>query len=195
MKKWIHAALILSSIILPNLLWAESGHGNTEHGGHEGIPWPTIVSQAVNFGLLLILLAYLTRQSITKMFSERKKMYLELVQKADEAKFEAESNRQQIADRLQKLEGSAQQSLEQAKAEAAEMQQRLISEAQELASKAREEAERAARFELERAKQELRAEILTTALEAAQKAMRDKVGSPEQKKLQNEFVEKFQVVR
>lgn len=180
-------------IILLTLLPVTAFAADAHHG--EGIPWKLVISQAFNFGLLVLILGWLARKAVKQMFTDRKRTYLELVQKADAAKNEAEKNRREIADRLQKLESTAQQSLDQAKAEAAEMQKRIVAEAQELAAKARDEAERSARFEVERAKQELRAEVLTTAVEAARKTLQDKVGGAEQKKLQSEFVKNIQVVR
>ncbi|MGE0764619.1 MAG: ATP synthase F0 subunit B [Bdellovibrionales bacterium] len=169
--------------------------GGGEHHGAEVIPWSTIAAQAFNFFLLVAILAWVSRKAVSQMFTERKKTYLDLVQRADAAKNEAEKNRREIAGRLQKLEDTAQESLVQAKSQAQEMQQRIMAEARELANKAKEEAERAARFELERAKQELREEVLGSAVEAARKALQDKVSGAEQKKLQSEFVEKIQVVR
>ncbi len=190
MNRILKNSLLLTSFCGPlAALAADGAHGHSE------IPWMTIVSQAVNLGLLVLLLVYLTRKTVARIFRERKQMYLDLVEKADAAKNEAEKNRREIAQRLQELESTPEQAINQARVEAEEMHKKVLDDARELAKKTREESERAAQFELERAKIELREELLSTAVEAARKILRDQVGGPEQKKLQSEFVEKIQVVR
>lgn len=185
------ATLIVALLPLVSFADEIAHHGTDDHT----IPWPTVISQSFNFILLVVILAWVSRKAVVKMFGERRQVYLDLVQRADLAKNEAEKNRREIAGRLKTMEDSSQQSLAQAKIEAQEIQKRIVGEAQELASKVREESERAAKFELDRAKTELRSEVLTTAVEAARRALLENVGGPEQKKLQNEFVEKIQVVR
>lgn len=190
MNKLIAALYIY---VLPVLAFAEDAHHAA--ADDHSIPWMTVISQAFNFFLLIALLTWVSKKAVVKMFGERRQVYLDLVQRADAAKNEAEKNRREIAGRLKTMEDSSQASLAQAKAEAQELQKKIVNEAQELSNKVREESERAAKFELERAKQELRAEVLSTALDAARRSLVEKVGGPEQKKLQNEFVEKIQVVR
>ena len=192
MSKWKGCLFFVAVTLLPTISWAEEAHHGVDP---HAIPWPTIISQAFNFFLLIAILVWVSRKAVIKMFSERRQVYLDLVQRADSAKNEAEKNRREIAGRLKTMEDSSQQSLVQAREEAQELQKRIVGEAQELAVKVREESERATKFELERAKQELRAEVLATAVDAARRAMQEKVSGAEQKKLQDEFVEKIQVVR
>jgi F0F1-type ATP synthase membrane subunit b/b' len=84
--------------------------------------------------------------------------------------------------------------LTQAQSEAAELRQRLVQEAKVLATKLADEAQRAANVEVERAKAELRAELLSKALDGSRKKLSTKLGTLEQKQLENEFAEKIQVV-
>lgn len=165
------------------------------HGGEEGIPWHLITSQAVNFGLLVGILFFVGRKAVVQHFAERKKTYLELVEKADSAQREAEKTKQHISERLQALESSTKQSLVQAQSEAKELEQRILTEAKEIAAKLQDEAQRNAQQTLDRARLDLREEMLATALKAAKQALEEKVGGADQKKLQSEFVEKIQVVQ
>ena len=57
------------------------------------------------------------------------------------------------------------------------------------------ETERTAESEIQRAKLESRDELLNASLEQAKKILKEKVNEPDQKRLQDEFVEKIQVVR
>lgn len=182
-------------IFTPLIAFASGGEGHAEAHGPVGIPWHHILVQVANLGGLLLFLAWVLRKTVSQYFAERRQVYLDLVQKADSAKLQAEQNRRDIASRLQNLEASTQNSLQQAQAEASELQSRIVKEAKELAEKLRVEAERAAKFEAEKAKNELRAEMLAKAVEAARSVLKEKVGGPEQKKLQSEFVEKIQVVQ
>ncbi len=196
MKQRTSTLLIISALLLtPFLAFAAGSGGHSNEHGPVGIPWHHILVQVANLGGLLIFLAWVLRKTVSQYFAERRQVYLDLVQKADSAKLQAEQNRRDIASRLQNLEATTQNSLQQAQAEAAELQSRIVKEAKELAEKLRAEAERAAKFEVEKAKNELRAEMLAKAVEAARAALKEKVGGPEQKKLQSEFVEKIQVVQ
>lgn len=167
----------------------------TGHGGPTEIPWHSIIVQAVNLFGLLALLGWILRKSVTSYFNDRRQVYLDLVQKADSAKLAAEQSRREIATKIENLEKTTEQSLRQASAEAAELRTRILAEAKEVTAKMQAEAERTAAVELEKAKLELRQSMLTTAVDAARKTLQEKVGGAEQKRLQNEFAAKIQVVR
>ena len=69
-----------------------------------------------------------------------------------------------------------------------------MADAQEIILNLKKETERTADSEIQRAKLELREELLSAALTQAKQILKDKVNEPDQKRLQNEFVEKIQVV-
>jgi len=188
---------LLSLMLFSSVVFAAGGEGHAVDHGHGPveIPWNHILIQVANLGGLLIFLAWVLRKTVSQYFSERRQVYLDLVQKADAAKLQAEQSRRDIASRLENLEATTKQSLQQAKAEATELRSRIVNEAKELAEKLREESDRSAKLEVEKAKNELRTEMLAKAVEAARAALKEKVGGPEQKKLQSEFVEKIQVVQ
>jgi F-type H+-transporting ATPase subunit b len=180
------------ALLFGTLAWAAT---DAHHGGPVEIPWKSIFVQAGNFGGLLLILGYILRKTVRAHFSERRKIYMDLVSRADAAKQEAEKNRADIAARLSQLESTSKQSLQQANAEAAELRQRIVAEAKELAAKLKEETERSVRVELEKARAQMREELLAGAVEAARKALKEKVSGAEQMKLQKEFVDKIQVVQ
>lgn len=158
------------------------------------IPWHNLFAQAFNFTLLFGLLAYLLKEPIKKHFADRAAGYRELVDRAENARREAERTNHEIKERLARLEATAQRSAEQARAEAADLRSRMMQEAKNLATKMEQEAQRTTAVELEKAKMELRRELLTRALSAAGEELQKNLGSSDQKKLQNEFVEKIEVV-
>ncbi len=181
----------LLSLLIASTAFAESGGAHDPHA----IPWMVIVAQAFNLAVLFGALIYFLRAGAKKYFSSRQEIYLELVNRADAARREAEKARSDIAAKLNELESGSKKTLEHAQAEAAQMRTRIVSEAQSLAVKMKEEAHRSVKIELEKAKNELRQELLGAAVESARASLKEKVGGPEQAKLQKEFVDKIQVVR
>jgi len=168
-----------------------------EHGGHEAsgeIPWGTIGIQAFNVGLLVAVLFYLLRTMVIEHFKGRRQLYTELVERAEAAKKAAEKSHREIAQKLNELQSTADQSLKTAQAEAAAMKQKLAAEAQTLAKKLEEDAKRSVDVEIEKAKAQLRGELLTEALVASREALKKTVGSTESQRLQTEFADKIQVV-
>lgn len=186
--------------LLMAMTWAQE-HGAehvAEHaaeGHHEVvIPWGSVFVQAFNFGLLALILFILLRKAVKAHFAERAQSYKELVDRAENARLEAERNHTQMKERLSSLEASAQQSVSKARAEAEELRTRLMDEAKDLSRKMEQEAQRAASLELEKAKAHLRKELLEKALATSSEDLKKNLGTNEQKKLQNEFAEKIEVV-
>lgn len=183
--------LPIALLFAARAVWASGG----EHHADAGIPWRAIFFQAMNFGLLLAVLAYLTRKKMVSHFKERHQLFQDLVGKAESAKAAAEAQRRTITERLAKLESQADENLRQAKAEAEELRLKILREAEELSKNLEEEARRTVTYEVARARTQLRHEILGEAIELARKNMSTSVGASDQKRLQSEFVEKIQVVR
>ena len=185
MKKLLFA---LTQIVPAIALAASSG------GHEEGIP-SAVIYQAINFFLFIGLMVFLLRKPVRGYFTGRQAAYKAALHKAETARREAEAKRQEIQDRLNKLESTTQQSVAQAKAEAEALKQKIVTEAQQLSVSMREEAQRTAAVEVERAKNQLREEMLAQAVALSRKMLEEKIAEPDQKRLQTEFVDKIQVVR
>jgi F-type H+-transporting ATPase subunit b len=170
---------------------AEAVHG---HGGPTEIPWSSIAVQAFNLIFLLVVLGFILRKAIKAHFAQRAQSFKELVDRAENARREAEQSRRQIQERLAKLESSAAESVSRARSEAEELKSRLMMEAKGLAQKFEQEARRSAQVELEKPKTELRKELLHKALAVSEEKLKKGLGSTDQKNLQNEFAEKIEVV-
>lgn len=189
MIKWMTAFLFFSVSLSA---WAASGGG---HHGDEGIPFKLIFTQTFNLLIFVGLMVYLLRKPLATHFAERKKSFHELVDRAEKARREAESAKREMAERVAHIESTAQSSMKDAEREAEEMRKKIINEGAALSQRMQVEAKKTAEMEVERARNELRVEVLRAATEQTEKMLREKVGDPEKKRLQNEFVDKFQVVR
>ena len=180
-------------LLLNALAWAQEN--GAEHATEAvTIPWSNIWAQAVNLFFLVGLLVYFLRHAVKQHFAQRAAEYREMVDRAEAARKEAEENRAQATARLQKLEAGAEQSAATAKSESEALRQRLVNEAKNLSQRLAVEAQRTAAVELEKARLELRRELLGKALSTAGENLKKNLGSVEQKKLQNEFAEKIEVV-
>ena len=193
--------MIMKLILFLGTAWAEEGAHHASAAAHEAghhapvvIPWMNIGVQVFNLVLLFSLLIYLLRKGVKAHFAHRATDYQQLVQRAQTAKDEAERGRQEIQNRLNKLESGAEEGLAQARRDAAELKLKLQAEAKELSVKLEADAKRTTQVELEKAKDELRRELLESALQASSNTLRTSLSSGEQKRLQDAFAKKIQVV-
>ena len=174
--------------------WGEDGHAAAGAHHATAIPWSSLLTQTFNFVFLFVLLGYVMRKSVSAHFATRAREYDNLVTRAEAARVEAERGKREIEQRLAALEGEAGDSEAKARAEAARLRTALNEEAREFSIKLEREATQAAALAVEKAKAELRRELLDHALTASGEQMRTGLSQTEQKKLQTEFVEKIQVV-
>ena len=170
---------------------AEEGRGHRE--AHA--PDANVAYQAINVGLFVVLIAILSRKKARAFFAGRAASFQQALVKADVARTNAESKKREIQDLLSQLESSSAQTADAARADAEQIKRNLLKEAEALRATLRQEAERTVHAELERAKAELRAEMIAQAMALAKTTLSEKILEPDQKRLQSEFVEKIQVVR
>lgn len=187
MSKYIVA---LAALVSPSLAVAASAGG--AHA--EGIP-SAVIFQAVNFVLYAALLYFVLRKPVVSYFRNREQDFKAALIKAEAARKEAEQRRQEIQDRLYKLESTTDQSIAQARADAEALKVKILQEAEQLSTNLREEARRTAALEVEKAKHQLREELLNQSVALSKKMLEEKMAEPDQKRLQTEFVDKIQVVR
>mgnify|MGYP001619712768 CR=1 FL=1 len=190
MKILIATLSLLFVLLAAELSFAsEVAHGD----GHDvSIPF-SVTLQAINFGLYAALLFFLLRKPVKSYFRDRETAFSQALVKAKQAKDEAEQKKREVQDRLTQLQSTADQSVREARAEAELLKTKIIAEAQDMAKRLREEAQRSAAIEIERAKTELREELLDQSVALSQKILKEKMAEPDQKRLQTEFVDKIGV--
>src|SRR5258708_1077961 len=87
-----------------------------------GIP-KVVYYQALNLGILVIVLIYFLRDKIKAFFAQRGHDFHQAVEKAHAVKHEAESKHKDIKERLQQLSDSAAENIARAHAEAEQLKQ------------------------------------------------------------------------
>ena len=160
----------------------------------EGIPWSLVGPQTLNFSLFVLLLVYLLRKRVRDLFTQRKRDYNQLFHQAEMEREAAEKKKSEILQKLKTLKEESQEALEKAQLEAGELKKKILSEAHSVSDRFSKESERTVQYELNKAKLELRGELLVGSLKSAEAHLREKVDTSTQEKLNKEFTDKVQVI-
>ncbi len=194
----IRAFLLLFAFPLPGILinFLFLGRGLASDGaGASGHGFPLELKlQALNFGIYVIIILVFARKPLAGIFKSREENFHIEARKAEAARQQAESRRDEVQKQLKALELSRDTELARARAEAEQIKVQILKEAAELSLKLKEEAVKTTQLELQRAKIVLRDELFSQSLLMARKILSDKMQDQDQKRLQTEFVGKIQVV-
>lgn len=146
---------------------------SSEGGGHEEnhIPTQWIAMQAINLGILLVAIYFLTRKGIAEAFVNRRSEFIAKSEKTKLALKQAEAELSDIKSRLNQLESSETASLEKAKHEATITAAHMVAEAEHQASKIKTDADMTINNDMIRAREEVNALILKNAVQAASQKM------------------------
>lgn len=164
-------------------------------GAHGEVPTKTIIYQAINVVILFAGLIYFLRKPVREHFAAKRAAFLADAAKSQAAREAAEREHKEIKERLAKLENSKDESIARAKADAADLRNQLMKDAEAMSKKIQEDAKNTAANEVDRAKKQLRDELLRDAVLAARKDLSSQVSSSDQQRLQDEFVSNIKTVQ
>lgn len=193
-KTWFKFMVAAVALAIPAII--ASSYGNAaDHAadGHasSGLPMEVIL-QGINFFLYVGLIVYFARTPIANYFKNRQSKFFSALKRAEAARAEAQAKRAETQARLSKLESTRDESIQRARTEAAALRTQIVDEAKALSSRLQTEAKRTAEIEIERARLALREELLSQSIVMAQRILTDKMQDQDQKRLQDEFVQKIQ---
>lgn len=155
---------------------------------------PTVVYyQILNVVILVAGLIYFTKDGIVQFFAGRKSTYLEAAQKSAFAREAAEREFVDVQNKLQQLEKNHEQSLQKAHVHAEELRKQIAAEGVDVSRRIREEAHLTAQLEVQRARRDLREQLLTDSVSAARMVLTKDIAAADQQKLQNEFIKNIEV--
>jgi F-type H+-transporting ATPase subunit b len=190
MKFFVTTLLALFFSTLAQASAGEGPHG-TDHGGI-----PTVVFyQAINVSIIIAVGVYLGRQKIVDFFHNKRNEFLQAQEKAQGILRLAEQEHHEVKTRLDKLKVTREESLSKAKADAVDLKRQILRDAESLAKKLKDEAILSSKIEIERAKHQLKEQLIREAFELSKKDLSSKATSDDQKKLQEDFISKVQVVQ
>jgi len=176
-------------ILLPALALAAQSESTAavEHVPH------VVYYQILNLGILIAGLVYFTKDMIVQFFAGRKSAYLEAAQKSAFAREAAEREFVDVQNKLQQLEKNHEQSLHKAHIHAEELKKQILAEGVDVSRRVREEAHLTAQLEVQRARRDLREQLLTDSVTAARMILTKDIAAADQQKLQNEFIKNIEV--
>lgn len=188
---WVKFVVTAVVLAIPFALASSFGNSSDEHHAPaSGLP-TVVILQFINFGLYVGLVVFFARKPIADYFKNRQANFYTALKRADAARAEAQARRSEIQARLSKLEASRDESLQTARTEAETLRNQIVDEAKALSAKLQQDAERTAQVEIERARTMLREELVNQSVAMAQRILSDKMQEQDQKRLQDEFVQKI----
>ena len=165
MSRVVAIAALWVGLVSSSALAAEGG------GGFINLD-KSLLIQAVNFGLLLIVLVKLLYRPLLGMMDERTRVIKKSLEEAQAARAEAQREREEHAAKIQATYAEAQAIRAAALAAAAEEQRRLVEAARAEAARLVDSAKAELAQDVRRARQELRQEVSDLAIGVAEQLIR-----------------------
>ncbi|TFE69531.1 F0F1 ATP synthase subunit B [Methylacidiphilum caldifontis] len=156
-----------------------------------GIEWNKLIAQIINFVIVLWVLNRFAFRPVLKILEERRQKIAESLQNAEKIKqelAEAEEARKEI---LRKANEQASLIVAEAQKVASFQGEKKIQEAIEEAKRILQKAEETARLEREKAKEEMRREILKLVVDISSKVVGKTLSSDDQERLKNEVLSRL----
>jgi F-type H+-transporting ATPase subunit b len=174
------------------VLAAETAVAAEQHGGGHGAPgveqWKLLAFSAFNFTIFVVLMVRLARSPLRDFLVNRRRDVVASMEEAARLKAEAERLRKEYEQKAAALDRAREDLIAEVKAIAEADRKRALVAAEEAAARMRQDAERTARSDLERARQELRAEAAKLAEELAREEVRRRLTDQDRKRLLDEFL-------
>ncbi len=152
-----------------------------------GVP-VVVLYQVINVGALFALLFFLLRKKVAGVLAQRKEDYDTKVRSARQVVEEAEQRNSEIKNKINSIEASKTQALEEARESAKELKNGLVQDARLRAEQMKQDAQRAVQFEFEKAKNNLRAEVMEEVLRASQTNIAKNATEQKMEMLNKEFI-------
>ena len=159
------------------LLISTTAYGS---GGAVHVPTGLVISQFANLFLLLCIIFYFGKDAIRDFFSNMKSEYLES-RNAAAASFEkAESEKNEIENRLNELRSSKKSDIESATNQAEDNRKAMIADGRNQAEQIQNEAQSSMSVEQSKAMDKLRLEIFSKSKKFAEENLKTGMGAQDQ---------------
>jgi F0F1-type ATP synthase membrane subunit b/b' len=161
----------------------------------EGLP-RLVTLQAINFILFVLFVVFLYRKyNVGAALAAKKEKYLATMKEATRTRDEALARKTDLETRLNTLLQTAEQSRQKARGEAQGMKSNMISQAHESAQKMKDDVRKTAAIEVAKAEIQIKDQLLEESVQRAREQIKQVLADADQKQLQQDFVDKIQVVR
>jgi F-type H+-transporting ATPase subunit b len=153
-----------------------------------GIDPALLISQIVNFLLLLLVLRFLLYKPILNMLQERREKIKESLQYAEQVKEEAAAEREKHQKELEEAHRKAEEAIAQASRISEQERENIVAEAQEEAHRILEQARAEIEYERRQAMIDLQEQAVELAIAAASKVIDKSLDKKEHRRLIKEFL-------
>jgi F-type H+-transporting ATPase subunit b len=183
---WMTVGAAVATTLSHIALASEEAHHNG--GGAHGGGFGDLLFPTINFAIFVWMIWTYALPAMRGWVRERHDRVVRELAEAAAAKAEAERLRQEWQDRIARLDETIAQMREQARQDAQRERDRILAAALKAAEGIRRDAERAAAYEVRRAQQQLRAELVQQALALAEDTTRKQWSEQDQERAVTEFL-------
>lgn len=179
----------VAALVLPVFALAAGG----EH--YDGVPWGKVGAHAFNVVLLFGAIIYFAKTPVREYFANKRTSFLAEAEKSQASRLAAEKARQDIQNKLNHLEATAAESIARARAEAQDLKRQLVTEAESNSTRLKNEAKSAAQAEIQRAKDSIRAALISDSIKEARNKVQTGVTAEDQARMESKFLSNIQAVQ
>ncbi len=149
-----------------------------------------LISPTINFSILVAGLFYFLNKPVRAMIAQRRNSIDTQVREAQELKKQAEKKMAEFTQKLAVFESEAKEVLARAESDANALKEKIIATAHLSAEKIIKDAELTAQANVQEFKDQIRRETIARIVDQAEKMIRERVSSDDQKRIVNEYVGK-----
>lgn len=143
----------------------------------------TLIAQALNFLILLFILAKFAYKPLLKVMEERKEKIASDLQAADKAKADAEAVKAEYAAKLAEAKAEAQEIIDNARKTAAAAHDKIMADTKAEQEQVIAAAKESIALEQKKSMEQIRSQVIDLSMAVAGKIVEQKLGSEEDKAL------------
>ena len=179
------------TVVTSAMVLGTAGLALAAGGGGEPRGWEaTDTYRVMNFTVLAVAVYLAARKPVAAALSGRVKGIKEQLEGLEAQKKDAEATLAQYNEKISRLDGEAQEIMDQYIKQGEEAKARILEEAAASAKKLEEQASRNIAHEFKAAKAKLQDEVLAEALVKAEQMVQNSITSDDQDKLVDEYLDK-----
>ena len=180
MSKWKHFGFVLPLALAVAVIATEAA---AAEAGHAAPRWGDFGWRVLNFVIFAGILWHFVGGLAKKFFKGRRQMIRETLDDLEERRAKAKEHLAAVEARIARLDEERKAILEESRAQAENLKQGIMEEARRQADQIVEQARLTAENEGRSVLAEVRAALADEIVDAAEKALRDKLGAAEHDKL------------
>lgn len=180
LSKWKHFGFVLPLALAVAVIATEAA---AAEAGHAAPRWGDFGWRVLNFVIFAGILWYFVGGLAKKFFKGRRQMIRETLDDLEERRAKAKEHLAAVEARIARLDEERKAILEESRAQAENLKQGIMEEARRQADQIVEQARLTAENEGRSVLAEVRAALADEIVDAAEKALRDKLGAAEHDKL------------